>query len=651
MTLFVPVYDTPQNQIGLAHKATYLELNKTTDFNPIDTIYAHTHTGEEKKSFTIAYRLAKNEIVYARYKVIFENDLESPFSPIKIITANKAIKEYTLDQLSAVPVTPIISVVDYNHSDVPHEDIKVTISDLRFYMGDGSLVATSWYLKNANDKLLWSSENDKFNLNSIVIPKDNYKEDGIYKIEACRVVKTGLVEYNSLNGVKIITVSSQSGLSNEDKAIVIDYDNFKLYENKQSILNFDQKIKGFEYLSIKVYDRNGVIAMDEIKASKSPVYINTIGLSLGKEYTFRTTAYYTDNIEGIKNTRIESNNFIAEKAPEYNTLMVPDYKDILKLGFEPLKDYKDENIIYPNLTENLNNGEALLFIKDNMLFLGQWLESGMVFNNKFINISKLNYLNTYGKLQIIQKPNGDFLCSFIKGVIGNQDELKVVSFRAIDTNNNVQDIEILQEATILTNTDNLNNLNRYVFTNITSQNIIAVLNGTTVTNLSIYELTSNTLVLKASKDYTLTNRLISVHKSGTASFVITALSDGVLKAKNISLTDLSGLDLTLEDITIDDANTSAKLLEISNIGLTGGSIKFDGMIIKPGILFFSLENSSDNVDTRIYQYFKYNISTKELLLIDNVSSIGRDYDNKVIFGLNYIKTKLNNPPLRLIAES
>ena len=87
----------------------------------------------------------------------------------------------------------------------------------------------------------------------------------------------------------------------------------------------------------------------------------------------------------------------------------------------------------------------------------------MVFNNKYINLSKLNYLKTYSKLQIIQKPNGDYLCSYKKGVVGNQDEIKVMSFRTVDTNNNVKDIEILQESILLHNTNSLHILNRFIF--------------------------------------------------------------------------------------------------------------------------------------------------------------------------------------------
>ena len=651
MTLIVPVYDTPINQIGLAHKATYLELNRTTEFNSIDTIYSNTHEGEEKKSFTVAYRLRKNEIIYARYKVIFENGLESQFSPIKIITANRALKEYALDMLSAVPATPILSIKDYNNSDVPHEDITVRISNLRFYMGDGSLVSTSWFLKDVNDLLLWSSENDKFNLNSIIIPKDNFKKDGIYKLEAFRTVKTGISEYKSLNGIKIINISADSGLTNEDKAIEIAFDNFQLYENRQSILNFKQKIKNFEFLSIKIYDRNGILALEEIRAIRSPIYINTVGLSLGRVYSIRATAYYIDPNEGIKNTKVTSRDFVAEKAPENNTLMATDYKSILNLGFEQIRDYKDENIIYPELTENLNSGDAILFIRDNIAFLGQWLESGMVFNNKYINLSKLNYLKTYSKLQIIQKPNGDYLCSYKKGVVGNQDEIKVMSFRTVDTNNNVKDIEILQESTLLHNTDNLHILNRFIFTNINSQDIIFGLDGTSSTILKMYELFNNTLIEKATKTYALSNKLVSLYKTSTGSMTIIAFNNDALKAINLSLLDLNSIDMSLEDIDVLDSATSDKLLEISSIGNTGGNIRFDGMVIRKNIVFFGLENDSDNNTTRIFEYFKYNIVTEELLLIDNISSIGRDYTNKCFYGFNYVKTKLNHPPLRLIAES
>ena len=656
MTLFTPVYDTPLNQVGLAHKATYLELNKRTDFDPLYAIYAHAHEGAEKNSFTIAYRLKKNEIVYARYKVIFENGLESQYSPIKVITANAALKEYTLDTMSAVPATPVITVENYNKSDVPHEDITVKISDLRFYMGEGSLVATSWYLKDASDNLIWKSEKDKFNLNKIIISKNNFKEDGLYKIEACRVVKTGLSEYNSLNGTKIINVSKEAGLSNADKAIDIDFDNFKLYENRQSVLKFEQRIRGFKYLSVKMYDRNGILALDEIIADKSPVYINTTGIVLGREYTLRTTAYYIDGLEGIKNTRINSASFISEKSSESNTLMVPDYKNISKVGYQELDNYKDENIIYPYLSENLNNGKALLFIRDNMFFTGQYLESGMVFDNWYINTAKLLIPKNVKKLQVLQKPNGDYLISFINGIVGDQEEVKVVCFRIIETNNNVKDIKIIGSGTVLANTNNLHDLNRYIFTNISSRNILVTLDGTDKTTLTVYELVGNVIVSRASIDYELVGNMICVCKASTTSMSIITFSEGVIKTGLVSLVDLSSLDLSTEELEldeeIDEDNALIELLDkIKTIGHSAGKLRLNGAIIKKNILLFTIENDSNDIESRVFDYFKYNTQTKKLTPVETISSIGRDYPNSVIYGFNLIKTKLNNPPLRLIAES
>ena len=67
----------------------------------------------------------------------------------------------------------------------------------------------------------------------------------------------------------------------------------------------------------------------------------------------------------------------------------------------------------------------------------------------------------------------------------------------------------------------------------------------------------------------------------------------------------------------------------------------------------SFKKSDFDLPSVISELFeaKYNTQTKKLTPIETISSVGRDYPNSVIYGFNLIKTKLNNPPLRLIAES
>lgn len=658
MTLRIPVYITPMNIVGLAHKSTLIEVSKTIDFNVEDFVFTATHTGEDKNLFVIPYNLRSNEVVYTRYKIIFENGETSSYSPKSMITKNRAQDEYTLDYMSAVPATPHIKITDYNNSDVPHVDLHVTISDLAFYVGDGTTDATSWFLKDVNDKIQWEAKNDKFNLDSIIIPKDNIRNNGIYKIEAYRHVKTGALDYRTLNGTKIINVSDRVGLSNADKSLEVNFDNFKLYENRQSILTFAERINNFQYLSIKIYDRNGILAIDEVQAKTSPVYINTLGLNLGREYTVKTTAFYIDESGDSKNTKIENNVYIAEKAAISNSIMIPDYKTMSAMGFKELKVYKDENLQYLDFTENINTGESLLFIKENILYIGQWLESGFVFNDKFIDLSKLNIdLTTDRRIQIIQKPSGEYLMSFVDKNTGGGEELRVVTFNATNGLNNIYSINITNDANRLTNYNQNLLFGRNIFTNVSGQNILFTLSGSTKTNavLTLSELLGNTIISRAAIDIiTTTPIMYTAIKSGSNSTMLLALLDGVLKFKNLNTTVLNSLDLSLVDTTLSNQATIDAITEIAESVSTGNWL-INGALIRNNTIFFTIENQVDSASlSKVFKFFKLDIATGIVTLVLDSIGGGKGYEHwnnggSIIYGYNYIKVKKNYPSVILTA--
>lgn len=120
--------------------------------------------------------------------------------------------------------------------------------------------------------------------------------------------------------------------------------------------------------------------------------------------------------------------------------------------------------------------------------------------------------------------------------------MKIVCFRTIETNNNVRDIEILESGTILTNTNSLHDLNRYIFTNITSQNILVTLDGTDKTTLTVSELVRNTVISRASIDYELIGNMICVCKASTTSM---SIINYILKIKLISCSRSCRIYITL----------------------------------------------------------------------------------------------------------
>lgn len=661
MRIDLPILLTPLNVVGLSHVSTYLELNRRKDFNSNSTLFANTQSNGEKNTFIIPYKLAKNEVAFLRYKVIFQNGLSSSFSPPMMVTTGSNKKEYSLDFYSSIPATPKLSLVDYEFSNnVPHVDLTLESDDLAFYVGLGNHLSSSWHVMDAYDKIIWESMENEFDLNSITIDKKIFEKGGIFKLGLTKKIESNGQVYDTLMAHKIINVNSNDSLSDADISLNVDFDNFFLYSGGQSMLSYTHGIVNFQYLSIKFYDRNGVLAGEEIKATESPVYINTGHIEVGRSYNMQVLAYYLDGDGNIRNTLLRDKLFIAEKYALPTTLATTDYGDFTELGYHEVKGYQDEDITYFNFTDNFTDGQSPIFIKENLIYLGYWLEDGYVLSQHYINIKNLN-ISTNHRVQMMQKNNGKYLLLGVSSL--DNTKIKIVDFNTVNGINNIAvSIEVssveLVDNIILDALTNIS-LNRMVFNNNFSENIIhsfvpktTDLFGASVPCNFYKELKDGVLINRKEFStngfnthcvYSNTNLLSAeINKNtttGAFNFELYLITISVIGDITKDLVSSFNTIDNLDNEVINDLHTELFNMDLHTEGLIMGSA-----MLNTSNLIVSVKDKKDRTYGR---YFRYNLNTNTWSKIMDNTGLGKEYENLVLSGFNIFKTKKGNNPVRL----
>lgn len=662
MRIDIPILLTPMNITGLAHASTILQMSRKMDFTDTDAyLFNSTNTGAEKNNFIINYELSTAQVAYVRYKIVFQNGTTSHWSPIAMVSNNNSRKqEYTLDAFSAIPATPKITIKDFNYSNVPHTSIHVESNDLAFYVGSGTHVASSWYLMDKNDNVIWKSENNEFSLNNIIIDKKEFPNDGIYKIGLAKIVSASGVTFKTLTGIKIFNATDDDSLDFRDKSLDVDFDNFILYSRSQSELTFSHGISGFKYLSIKFYDRNGILTGEEIKAETSPAYINTNLIEAGGTYRMQVIGFYLDGENNIKSTMMRDKNYIAQKHSLANVIPETDYRKMTELGFHEVKGYQDEDCIYFNYADSFLDGSSAIYIKEGMIFLGYWLEGGYVLNNKFINISPLNISKT-SKVQITQKINGNYI------IIGQTDTatnyVKVVEFRLLSSNDNTRNIEIVSQNYLL-DADLVLSIksgytNRVLFGSTNNKNIFltnlfkgATSWGANASLLVIKELYNDVVYTRATLLGNGVSRVCSTSLIDTLACVefkkISATYYLNLSYLNISNSENIIRTTALELNTVTNSTHPVIVDLLTNLFNTNSHT--DGLNIS--LVALDIDNLLMTVrdmktDGNFYEHYRYNITQAEWYLVRDTTGAGREHVNLVTAGYNVYRTIKGKPPLRL----
>lgn len=667
MRIDIPVLLTPKNIIGLSHAATQLQMSRKMDFTDEDAfLFSDTNTGADKNNFIINYELNTAQVAYVRYKIIFQNGLTGNWSPITMISNNNARKqEYTLDVYSAIPATPKVRIKDYNHSNVPHTNITIESDLLSFYVGTGEHISSSWYLLDKEDNIKWSSVDNEFSLNSISIDKKEFSKDGIYKIGLEKNVLCNGATFKTLMGIKLFNATDENSIDERDRSLEIDLDSFVLYSAGQSVLEFNHGISDFQYLSIKLYDRNGILTGDEVKATSSPAYINTSKIESGRSYRMQMIAFYLDGDGNIRNTIIRDKNFIAQKYTLSDVVPNISYGNYDSVGFHEVKGYQDEDSNYFNYASSFLDGSSAIYIKEGLIFLGYWLEGGYVLNNKFININSLA-LEKFARVQIMQKQNGNFLL-IGEIVVSSVSKVKIVEFSLLPAKDNVSNISIIISYLSATNTSLLlsslllNNNNRILFSNTSSANALCLFKPKTTdlwgainATFVIYELKSNSFFSRHSYNtngYCRVCELALVNNLAQVDLCKIVADDSyTLKVNYYNIFNMENIVKTLALSLNTIVNSTHPVMidlktNLFDLGLHTSGLDISLVATDAENLLMTIKDIKTNGS--FYKHYRFNITNSTWHMVHDDTGAGKDHTNMVTAEYNIYRTIKGKPPLRL----
>lgn len=664
MRIDIPVLLTPKNITGLSHASTLLQMSRKIDFTDEDAfLFTGTNTGAEKNNFIINYELNAAQVAYVRYKIIFQNGLTGNWSPITMISNNNARKqEYTSKVYSAIPATPKVRIKDYNHSNVPHTNITIESDLLSFYVGTGEHISSSWYLLDKEDNIKWSSVDNEFSLNSISIDKKEFSKDGIYKIGLEKNVLCNGATFKTLMGIKLFNATDENSIDERDKSLEIDLDSFVLYSAGQSVLEFNHGISDFQYLSIKLYDRNGILTGDEVKATSSPAYINTSKIESGRSYRMQMIAFYLDGDGNIRNTIIRDKNFIAQKYSISDVVPDISYGNYDSLGFHEVKGYQDEDSNCFNYASSFLDGSSAIYIKEGMIFLGYWLEGGYVLNNKFININSLA-LEKFARVQIMQKQNGNFL--LIGKTTTSNSTVRIVEFSLLPAKDNISNISIVTEYNgldvFLSSSLLLANNQRMLFSNTSSNNAICGFTAKTTdlwgansTIFAIKEIKNNLLYTRygySTNGYCRACELALVNNIAQVDLCkIVADGSYTLKVNYYNIFNMENIVKTLALSLNTIANSTHPVMidlktNLFDLGLHTSGLDISLVATDAENLLMTIKDIKTNGS--FYKHYRFNITNSTWHMVHDSTGAGKDHTNMVTAGYNIHRTIKGKPPLRL----
>ena len=189
---------------GLEHVSTYWEVSKDITFTDDNLIiYKSEEDEEDLLSKVINYTIDQNtdETIYCRVKANFANESSTSWSEIMHITGTQEGFKFS----GVIIKTPVVQVTErVLAARIPLGNFEITTSDFHIYSGLGSHESTTWIIRDSNDEIIWSRENDIDNLTSILTPKDILRGKKIYSIEA--IHNTDLNSYSNNGKISLVTI-------------------------------------------------------------------------------------------------------------------------------------------------------------------------------------------------------------------------------------------------------------------------------------------------------------------------------------------------------------------------------------------------------------------------------------------------------------
>lgn len=147
---------------GIIHTATSWELRSSPDITKTDNILHQNLTDTiNLLNYKVKLDVTDDDVVYVRTKLHFGND-ESKWSNIVAVKGSQ--KGYKLSNY--IVATPIVSYVLNIRSSIDNK-LELVASEFRMYLGYGKHIATSWTIKDTDNRVIYMRPYDRDNLTSL----------------------------------------------------------------------------------------------------------------------------------------------------------------------------------------------------------------------------------------------------------------------------------------------------------------------------------------------------------------------------------------------------------------------------------------------------------------------------------------------------
>lgn len=339
-----PNYDILSIRYIISKDPTFLDINQQV------ANVLKPKTDITFKKLSLDYDFEDNVPVYSKVVYSYPNNK----------TEESTICRCTPDQIgfsfnNNIIVTPEVSILEYNnYNNIPIDGFTINVSKMIMFMGHGEHTATSYSVIDTNNKVVFSSPRDTFNLNSILVPDDVLEENKSYRIE---VIQYNNYECESYPAVLCFTTAGSYNL------LHIDEDSVILNENSISTFTFYQNLTGFKNLTIDIIDSNTDYVLKDFITSNTKVRLPKMGMIAGNRYYLIVRALYTNHdgdtvySNSIRISRICTISSIEnEYYPEYT------YNNILEVSkYNFVDDFIGNGNLLKGVSKQLDNGDIPIY--------------------------------------------------------------------------------------------------------------------------------------------------------------------------------------------------------------------------------------------------------------------------------------------------
>jgi len=364
---------------GLKHSATSYQIAKFPDFNNPEFIIKESLLDEVNLlEYRTELEIDNEDTIYVRtkYHFIDDNNVEKQSNWSRITPINGNQKGFKLSDV--IINTPIISY------EIISNNIKITTSEMKMYVGSGNHISTSWRITDSDGHIVYDRKEDRDNLTNIVI--NNILKDGkSYVIEAKHHSNT----YNESNYGRKLLMNYSTGYNLYDLELLGD-----ITKDRKQYFKLKLYTTNFLNMDIEVRDILGTVIKSLYNTSTLVNYITLDNMNLYSSYEIFVRIKLSDgNVTSYKKvySNILSKNMLVKYNPFIEYLNKYDYtNDYLTNGISAssTREMYDGKILS---TDYLTNTISLYkFENTSLIKLKEVISLGSELTIDYVNILPLH---------------------------------------------------------------------------------------------------------------------------------------------------------------------------------------------------------------------------------------------------------------------